>query len=116
MSIPCGKLKIYVRPSCDIREVTRSHPKGDDNIEFYLGKRMNKIEYEGISTCARNEVSQDADDADQKSKIVSGSSENIQPFVGSIFSIFFFPKFLFRFIFYKCFDFHPLKMKVKQRN
>ena len=28
---------------------------------FYLGKRMNKIEYKGIGTCARLEISQDAD-------------------------------------------------------
>ena len=36
--------------------------------EFYLGKRMNKIEYEDIDTCARIEVSRDADNADQKVK------------------------------------------------
>ena len=29
---------------------------------------MNKIEYEGIGTCARIEISQDADNADQKVK------------------------------------------------
>ena len=29
---------------------------------------MNKIEYEGIGTCARVEISQDADNADQKVK------------------------------------------------
>ena len=31
--------------------------------QFCLGKRMNKIEHEGIGTCARIEMSQDADDA-----------------------------------------------------
>ena len=36
--------------------------------QFYLGKRMNKIEYEGIGTCARIEISQVADNADQKVK------------------------------------------------
>ena len=36
--------------------------------QFYLGKRMNKIEYEGMGTCARTEISQDVDKADQKVK------------------------------------------------
>ena len=61
---------------------------------------MSKMKYEEIGTCARIEV-----------KIqMSESSYNIQTFVGSIFSIFFFPKFLFRFTFYKFSEFHPLKM------
>ena len=37
-------------------------------VAFYLEKRMNKIEYEEIGTCARIEISQDADNADQKVK------------------------------------------------
>ena len=36
--------------------------------QFYLGKRINKIEHEGIGTCARIEKSQDVDNADQKVK------------------------------------------------
>ena len=36
--------------------------------QFYLGKRTNKIEHEGIGACARIEISQDADNADQKVK------------------------------------------------
>ena len=35
---------------------------------------MIKIEYEEIGTCARTEISQDPDNADQKSKMVSESS------------------------------------------
>ena len=35
---------------------------------FYLGKRTDKIEHKRMSTCARIEVSQDADNADQKLK------------------------------------------------
>ena len=54
---------------------------------------MNKIEYEGISTCARNEVSQDADDADQKSKIVSGSSETYNLLWEAYFQFSFSPNF-----------------------
>ena len=36
--------------------------------QFYLLKRMNKIQYEGIGTCARIEKSQDANNTDQKVK------------------------------------------------
>ena len=36
--------------------------------QFYLGNRMNKIEHEGIGTCGRIEISQDADNTDQKVK------------------------------------------------
>ena len=35
---------------------------------------MNKLKHEGMGTYARTEVSQDADNADQKSKMVSESS------------------------------------------
>ena len=35
---------------------------------FYLGKRTNKIEHEGIGTCPRFEISQDVDNTDQKVK------------------------------------------------
>ena len=34
----------------------------------FLGKSMNKIEYEGIGTCVRIQISQDADNADQTVK------------------------------------------------
>ena len=36
--------------------------------QFYLGKRVDKIEHEGMFTCAIIEMSQDADNADQKVK------------------------------------------------
>ena len=36
--------------------------------QLYLGKHMNKIEHEGIGTCARIEINKDADNADQKVK------------------------------------------------
>ena len=34
--------------------------------QFHLGKRTDKIEHEGMGTCARIEISQDVDNADQK--------------------------------------------------
>ena len=34
--------------------------------QYYLEKHMNKIDYEWISTCARIEIGQDADNAGQK--------------------------------------------------
>ena len=40
--------------------------RGGGGGQFYLGKRMNKIEHEKIGTCARIEISQDADNTDQK--------------------------------------------------
>ena len=36
--------------------------------QFYLGKRMNKIEHEEIGTCAKIGTSQDVDNVDQKVK------------------------------------------------
>ena len=33
---------------------------------FFLGKRIDKSEYERMGTCARIEISQDADNAEQK--------------------------------------------------
>ena len=42
--------------------------------QYYLSKRMNKIEHEGLGTCARIEISQDADNVNQKVKVVSESS------------------------------------------
>ena len=74
---------------------------------------MDKIEHEGVGTYARVEISQDAGNVDQKVKWFLRVHKNFQTFVGSIFSIFFFPKFLFRFTFYQCFD---LMMRVKLRN
>ena len=37
--------------------------------QFYLGKRINKIEYEGIGICARTEIRQDSDNAGQNVKL-----------------------------------------------
>ena len=36
--------------------------------QFYLGKRIDKIEHEGVGTCARIEISQDEDNPDQNVK------------------------------------------------
>ena len=41
---------------------------GGGEGEFYLGKRMNEIEHDGIDTCERTEISQDSDNADQNVK------------------------------------------------
>ena len=35
---------------------------------IYFGKRTAKIEHEGMGTCARIEINQDADNADEKVK------------------------------------------------
>ena len=83
---------------------------------------MNKIEHEGMRICARIDKSQDADNTDQKVKWFLKVHRNIQTFVGSIFLILFFPKFLFTFTCYKFFDFQPppppprKKMRVKHKN
>ena len=42
--------------------------------QFYLGKHIDKVEHEGMGNCARIEISQDAENAHQKSKMVSESS------------------------------------------
>ena len=55
---------------------------------------MNKIEHEGIGgTCARIEINRDADKADQKVKLFLKAHKTYQTFLGSIFSILFFPSF-----------------------
>ena len=36
--------------------------------QFYLGKRIDKIEHEEVGTCAETEISQDADNANQRIK------------------------------------------------
>ena len=38
------------------------------NVKFYLGKLADKVEHEGMGTCARIEISGDANNADQKVK------------------------------------------------
>ena len=49
----------------DCEEEDLSSKTGGGEGEFYLGKRINKIEHEEIGACARIEISQDADNADQ---------------------------------------------------
>ena len=83
--------------------------------QFYLGKRIDKIEREEIGTCAGIEISQNADNADQKNgfrKFIKHTNLCVK----QIFNYLFFPKFLFMFTFCKCFDFTPLKMKVLLKN
>ena len=77
---------------------------------------MNKIEYEGIGTCARIEVSQNADKADQKVKWFLKVHKTYKLFVGSIFPIFFFQSFYSGSHFTNFSIFTPLKMTVKFRN
>ena len=77
--------------------------------QSYLGKRIDKIEHEGMGNCVRIEISQDTDDADQKVKWFLKVHKKYKVLWEAYFSHLF-PKFLFRFVFYKFFDFHPLKM------
>ena len=65
---------------------------------------MNKIEHEGMGTCARTEIGQDADDANQKIKWFLKVHKTCKIFAKHIFN-FLSSKFLFRFTFYKFFDF-----------
>ena len=67
---------------------------------------MNRIEHEGIGSCARTEISQDADNTDQKVKWILKVDKTYKLLWEAYFK-FSFPKFLFRFAFYKFFDFHP---------
>ena len=39
--------------------------------QFYLGKSIDKVEHEEIGTCARTELSRDADNGRQKIKLLS---------------------------------------------
>ena len=41
---------------------------GGGGGQFYLGKRIDKIEHKEIDTCARIEIIHDADNADEKVK------------------------------------------------
>ena len=66
---------------------------------------MNKIEHLGMGTCARIKVSQDSDKAEQKVKWFLKVHKTYKRLWQAYFN--FFPKFLFRFTFYKIFHFHP---------
>ena len=61
--------------------------------QFHHGKRMNKIEYEGIGTCAKIEISQDADNADQKVKWFLKFHKAYKLLWGAYFQFSFFPSF-----------------------
>ena len=70
---------------------------------FYLGKHVDKIEHERMCICARIEISQNADNTDRKVKWFLKVSKTYKIFVGRIFLIIIFLKFLFTFTFYKLF-------------
>ena len=61
--------------------------------QFYLGKRMNKIEHEGIGTCARIEINQAADNEDQKVKWFLKVHKTYILLWGTYFQFSFFPSF-----------------------
>ena len=67
---------------------------------FILGN----VEHEEIGTCARIEISQDADNAGQKVKWFLKVHKTLQTFVGSIFLIIFSPSF------YSCLRFTNFSM------
>ena len=72
-------------------------------------RAINKIEHEGIITYARIEISQDADNGDQKVKSFLKVDKAYKLLWKAYFQFYFFPSFyfLFRFTFYKFCDFHP---------
>ena len=71
------------------------------------GKTHIQIEHEGLGTCARIAISQDANNADQKIKWFLKVYKACKLLWKAYFQLSFFLKLLFRFIFYKFFDFHP---------
>ena len=84
--------------------------------QFYLGKRMNKIENEGIGICARIEMSQDADNADQKVKWFLKVHKTYEFLWEACFQFSFFPPFYLGSHFTNFSIFTPLNMRVKLRN
>ena len=59
--------------------------------QFFLGKRMDKIQHEG--TCAGIEISQDADNADQKVKWFPKVHKTYKYLRGAYFQLSVFPSF-----------------------
>ena len=51
------------------RYMSNERPLSSELGQFYLGKRTDKIEHEGMGTFAKIEVSQDADNPDQRVKL-----------------------------------------------
>ena len=80
--------------------------------QFYLGKHINKVEHEGIATCARTEIDQDADNMDQKVKWFLKVMKQTN-FCGELIVNFFCQVFYSGSHFTK---FSILKMRVKLRN
>ena len=70
---------------------------------------MNKFEHEGIGTCARIELSQGADNAEQNVKWFLKVHKAYKLLWEANFQFSFFSKCLFKFTFYKFFDFHSLE-------
>ena len=80
-----------------------------------IGKRTDKVEHKGIGTCARIEMSKDADTAEQKVKWFL----KVHKIYKLLWEAYFQFSFLFTFTFYKFFDFHPPpppEMRVTLRN
>ena len=75
--------------------------------QFYIGKRTEKIEHEEIGTCAAIEISQDADNIDQKVKWFTKINKKVQTFVGSISLIIFFSQVFSHFHILQTFRFSP---------
>ena len=53
----------------DVSRYMSNLPELCGGEQFYPGKRINKIEHEGLGTCARIKISQDADNACAEQKV-----------------------------------------------
>ena len=77
---------------------------------------MNEIEDEGIGTCARIGISQDADNPEQKLKWFLKLHKTYKLLLEACFQFSFSPSFYSGSLFTKFFDFHPHKMRVRHKN
>ena len=77
---------------------------------------MNKIEYEGISTCARTEIRQNTDNADHRVKWFLKVHKTYKLLSEAYFQISFFSSFYSGSHFTNFSIFTLLKMRVKLRN
>ena len=93
----------------------RHNGGGGGGEQLYLGKRIDKIEHEGIGTCARIEINQDADNADQRVKWFLKVHKIYKLLWEAYFQFSFSPRFYSGLHFAKFSSFTPLKMRVKLR-
>ena len=90
--------------------------RGGGGGGFYLGKRIDKIEHEGMGTCARVEICQDTDNADHKVKWSLKVHKTYKFLWEAYFQLSFSPSFGSGSHFTNFSIFTPLKMRAKLRN